>query len=188
VSPDIWKTLHDDENLALHAAMYTWPARRIERGRVLDLGCEAGFGSLLISNANDGLKVVGIDLDLAALRYSRNMVGKRGVLCVQADANGLPVATESFSGIYLIHLLHLVEEPGRILSEARRALVPGGLAIVSAPGDEARLAGQLKSAMHGEFAEVFYPDEIRGQLSHYPAQTFRMDRWASAWMAVCRKD
>jgi SAM-dependent methyltransferase len=188
VSPALWKALHDTEHLALHAAMYTWPARQIARGRVLDLGCEAGFGGLLIAAANNALEIIGIDLDLPGLRYSQNMLGKGGISCVQADACRLPVMTESVTGIYMIHLLHLVDEPGRILSEVWRALEPGGMAIVSAPRDEGRLDDHLRSALDGQFSEVLYPTEIRGRLPSYPARSFRLDGQASGWLAVCRKD
>jgi ubiquinone/menaquinone biosynthesis C-methylase UbiE len=96
--------------------------------------------------------------------------------------------TESFTGIYVIHLLHLVQEPDRIVSEVRRALKPGGVAVVSAPRDEAMPDAHLRSAMNGHFAEVLYPNEIRGQLPSYPARSFRMDGQASGWLALCRKD
>ncbi len=192
---EIWKTVHDAERLALHAALYTWPATQISPGWVLDLGCECGFGSLLITELNPSLLVASMDLDAAGLRYSRTISGKARTAQVYGDARHLPVAQECFTGIYLIHVLHLVDGPDRVLSEVRRALKPGGLAIVSVPYSESdNVVGQMdqracaiKAALDGYFSEVVCPDEIRGQLPSLPSQLFRLDAQASAWLALCRK-
>ncbi len=192
---EMWKTVHDDRRLALHAALYTWPAAQISAGWVLDLGCEYGFGSRLITEQNPSLQVAGMDLDLPGLRYSRTISGEGRMAQLQGDAHHLPVASECFTGIYLIHVLHLVEGLDQVLSEVRRALMPGGLAIVSVPyfpSDNAgepvdQQAGSIKGALGGYFSEVFCPDEIRGQLPSLPPQMLRLDPQASAWLALCRK-
>ena len=192
---EFWRTVHDTERLALHAALYTWPAAQISPGCVLDLGSECGFGSLLITELNPSLQVVGMDVDAAGLRYSRTMSGKDRIAQVLGDARWLPIAPESFTGIYLIHMLHLVDSPDRVLSEVRRALKPGGLAVVSMPRYEAGHisqqvdphTGPVSSALYTYFSEVSCPDAIRGQLPSLPPQAFRLDARASAWLALCRK-
>ena len=192
---DFWQAVHDDERLALHAALYTWPAGQIRAGLVLDLGSEYGFGSLLISETNPSLQVLGMDLDTAGLRYSRNVSGKKKISRVNGDACRLPVVTETFTGIYLIHLLHLVDDPDQVLTEALRVLKPRGVAIVGAPQDGSGHAGSqaaqqadvLKSELSEHFSEVLYPDEILGELPSFMPQAFRLDGQASAWLAICRK-
>ncbi len=192
---EIWKTVQDDDRLALHAALYTWPAAEISPGWVLDLGCEYGFGSLLITQSNPSLQVASMDLDVAGLQYSRTLSGKGRTVQVQGDAHHLPVASECFTAIYLIHVLHLVNGRDRVLSEVRRALKPGGLAIVSVPTSESdnivesrdEQAGAIKAALDEFFPDVLCPDEIRGQLPSLPSKVFRLDAQASAWLALCRK-
>ncbi len=190
-----WRTIHDNERLALHAALYTWPAGQIQPGWVLDVSSECGFGSLLIAETNPSLRVLGIDLDLAALRYAQSMTAHQRALPVNASAFRLPVPSDSCSGVYVINLLHLLAEPCGALFEVWRALRPGGTAIISVPLEDAgeagpctfRLIGQLALRIADFFSEVVCPEEISGQLPAFPSQTFRLDLGASAWVALCRK-
>src|SRR5512142_996385 len=177
----LWKTLQENERLALHAALYTWPARQIQPGWVLDLGSEYGVGSLLIAQSNPGLQVLSADVDRAALRYSREMAATGRVARVESNALGLPLARASLTGIYIINLLHLLHEPGDALREAWRVLRPGGLAVVSVPrgslaGDEhngARLIEQIRSILEEQFSSSDFPEEICGRSGRFPARQFR---------------
>ena len=191
----LWTKLHENMDLALHAAFYTWPAGQIQRGWVLDLGSEFGFGSQLISLSNAALQVIGMDLDLAGLRYSKSISGNKKISHVHGNAHQLPIASESLDGIYLIHLLHLVDEPEFILAEAWRALKQGGVGIVAMPHEQfviscpnaARKIELVRNAVTRYFSDVHYPDEIFGQLPTFPPQAFRVNRQASNWLTICRK-
>jgi len=191
-----WQTIYDSERLALHAALYTWPAGQIQPGWVLDLGSECGFGSALIAETNPNLQVLGIDLDLPALRYARTMTARQRALQVNASAFRLPVASESFSGIYAINLLHLLEEPCEALFEVWRTLKSGGAAIISVPWEDNGEAGPCHSWPLGQlalriadlFSDVICPHEICGQLPSFPVQSFRLGEGASSWVALCRKN
>src|SRR5512139_1437855 len=90
-----WETLYDSERLALHAAMYTWPAARVPRGWVLDVGCEYGFGSVLINAANPALRVIGLDPDMPALNYSRDMLFGGSLRRLHGEGMHLPLASGS---------------------------------------------------------------------------------------------
>lgn len=190
-----WEALCDTECLALHATIYTWPAEQIPPGWVLDVGCEYGFGSLLIAGANPSLRIAGVDVDLPALRYSHETLFDARTLRVNGDGFRLPVASASMSGIYLINLLHLVPGPVGILSEVWRALTREGVAIISVPREPPADGGpfgggcidQLADQARVFFADVVCPVEIRGHLPSFPAQSFRLDGTTSPWIALCRK-
>jgi SAM-dependent methyltransferase len=190
-----WTALHDTERLALHAILYTWAAGQTLPGRVIDLGCEYGFGSLLLAETNPMLQVLGLDLDLAALQYSQNLLINPGHYQVNADASKLPIASQSLSGAYLINLLHMVKEPGRVLSEVRRTLKVGGVAIISIPGEDPgktglsslRLIQDLEFELNELFSQVVYPQEIYGQIPSFPPQSFPIGQQDSSWVACCRK-
>ena len=179
----------------MHAAIYTWAAVQMRPGWVLDLGCEYGFGSLLIAEANPEVQVLGLDLDFSALGYSQGLPFKEKFPWVNASAHKLPVASGSLSGVYLINLLHLVENTAAILSEARRALRSGGLAVLSIPRagsgetaqDNSRIE-HLELEINAQFPEVIYPNKICGKVPCFPPQTFLLDQQASAWIACCRKN
>jgi SAM-dependent methyltransferase len=165
-------------------------------GWVLDLGCEYGFGSLLIAETNPKLQVLGMDLDFSALGYSQGVPYKEKIPWVNASGHKLPIASESFSGVYLINLLHLVEDAVAVLSEARRALKSDGVAILSIPQNDSQESGQRRSPLIKQleleindlFSEVTYPNKICGQLPSFPSQTFLLDQQASPWIAFCRKN
>jgi SAM-dependent methyltransferase len=190
-----WMALHNTERLALHATIYTWAAGQTPPGRVLDLGCEYGFGSLLIAETNPTLQVLGLDLDLTAIRYTQNIPSEDRIPRVNADASKLPIASESFSGVYLINLLHMVEDPCSVLSEVRRALMVGGVAIISIPREDpgeveycrSRFIRDLESEIHTLFSHVIYPYEICGQIPSFPARSFLVNQQVSSWIALCRK-
>lgn len=188
-----WRALHDDDRLALHSTIYTWPAAQMQDGWVLDLGCEYGIGSLLIAESNPKLQVFGLDVDLPALRYSQRESSGGSIPWVNADASALPLASESLSGIYLINLLNLVEEPARILSEVWRTLKPAGIAVIGVPREADRPADradtqQLAAEIEALFAEVLYPEAISGTIPSFPSRSFRLNEPTSPWIAICRKD
>jgi SAM-dependent methyltransferase len=193
-SSGLWEALRDSENMALHAAMYSWPAERIPPGWVIDLGCEYGIGSLLIAEANPALRVTGVDVDLPVLRYSRETLLAEGMLRVNGDGFRLPMASESVSGIYLINLLHLVPEPEGVLFETWRTLMFGGVAIIGLPREELRQADprgfaatELASHIESLFSEVFIPSEICGHIPALPTRSFALDQKTSPWIACCTK-
>lgn len=180
--------MHDTQRLALHATIYTWAADQTPPGWVLDLGCEYGFGSLLIAQTNPKLQVLGMDLDLAAIQYSQHLSFHASIPCLNADAANLPIAAGSLSGIYLINLLHWVREPGRVLSEVQRALKIGGIAVISIPLMGAgELVQELKTEIEARFSRVTFPQEIYGQIPSYPPQSFLIDQQHCTWIALCRK-
>lgn len=188
--------MHDTERLALHATIYTWAARQIQPGWVLDLACEYGIGSLLIAETNPKLSVLGMDLDLPALGYSLGIPDKKKIPWVNASGYKLPIASESLTGICLINLLHLVENTTAVMLEASRTLKPGGVAVLSLPQADSWEKGQSRSPLIKQlslemeclFSEVIYPNEIYGQLPSYPPQTFVLEKLVSPWIAFCRKN
>jgi SAM-dependent methyltransferase len=190
-----WTALHASQRLALHASIYTWAAEETPPGWVLDVGCEYGFGSLLIAQANTRLQVLELDIDLAAVQYTQHFPFRIRGPRVNADASDLPLVTEGFTGIYLINLLHLVKEPIHILTEVKRALRPGGVAVLSVPLEglskttcgSSKLIQEVESEINRLFSVVIYPREIHGHVPSFPPQSFRLDQHKSIWIALCRK-
>jgi SAM-dependent methyltransferase len=57
------------DDLVTHVNRYLWALPRVEGKRVLDVGCGAGYGSLLMSWTS--ASVIGVDLDPTAVAYAR---------------------------------------------------------------------------------------------------------------------
>lgn len=100
--------------------------------RILDVGCGPGFyvAELLEQVGAEG-SVVGVDgspqmLELAARRCREY----ENVAFHTADARALPVQDASFDAAVSVQVLEYVEDVGAAVAELRRALRPGGRAVV----------------------------------------------------------
>ncbi len=126
-----WHEAYDDPVALLRAEgalKHPWIAKRLREawdggpGRVLDIGCGAGFLSREL--ADRGHTVMGADLSLGSLRVAPGGPG-RGYLA--ADAYRLPFPDGCFDAVCALDFLEHVSAPGRVVAEAARVLRPGGL-------------------------------------------------------------
>lgn len=102
---------------------------------VLDLA--AGTGDLtraLSKRAGESGRVVAADINAAMLGIGRDRLLDRGiagnVACVQADAERLPFADNSFDRITMAFGLRNVTDKAAALASIHRVLKPGGKALV----------------------------------------------------------
>jgi demethylmenaquinone methyltransferase/2-methoxy-6-polyprenyl-1,4-benzoquinol methylase len=104
------------------------------RGRVvLDLCC--GTGDVALAFAREGARVLAFDFTHEMLRCARNKDGQRSggrppVLFAHADALHVPARDRSVDVCSVAFGMRNVAEPTRALTEIRRVLRPGGLALV----------------------------------------------------------
>lgn len=96
-------------------------ARAVPPGsRVLDVGCGRGFIAHHLS-AILGTPVIGIDVDAsteATIDYR------------QFDGEHFPVADNSVDAVLFAYVLHHMQDLGVVMSELRRVLREGGLAVI----------------------------------------------------------
>jgi 2-polyprenyl-6-hydroxyphenyl methylase/3-demethylubiquinone-9 3-methyltransferase len=95
--------------------------------RVLDIGCGGGF--LAEEFAALGCQVTGIDPSPASIGAARAHATARGLHIDYRVGAGedLPVPDATFHVACCCDVLEHVPDPGRLISEAVRALMPGGL-------------------------------------------------------------
>ena len=108
-----------------------WKMGRLAAGeRVLDLGSGAGTDSLIAAQMV-GPKggVTGIDMTPAMLAKARACVAELGatnVEFVEAEAEQLPFADESFDVVISNGVIDLIPDKDAVFSELYRVLAPGG--------------------------------------------------------------
>jgi len=90
-------------------------------GRTLEVGCGTGRNLPLYPA---GLEVIGIDPDLAALRYARRRAPRVPLLAARAEA--LPFRPGTFDSVVSSLVFCSVADPEQGLAEIRRVLRPGG--------------------------------------------------------------
>jgi SAM-dependent methyltransferase len=105
-----------------HRAAYSLCERFLGSGRVLDLGCGVGHSIELLGDRES----VGVDTNAQALS------GQPRETHV-ADMRELPFADASFGSVLAVQSLEHVPDPERVLAEAARVLVPGGVAVFVTP-------------------------------------------------------
>jgi 2-polyprenyl-6-hydroxyphenyl methylase/3-demethylubiquinone-9 3-methyltransferase len=149
---DRWHNAYDDPVALLRAEgklKHPWIAERLRKargglpGQVLDIGCGAGF--LADALANEGHRVIGMDLSLGSLKVAQaaaqadwerripgvqaeaapGSAGARAYL--SADAYRLPFPDACFDAVTALDFLEHVSAPDRVVAEAARVLRPGGL-------------------------------------------------------------
>jgi arsenite methyltransferase len=108
-----------------------WQMGRLAPGeRVLDLGSGAGTDSLIAAQmVGEHGKVTGIDMTpqmLAKARAAATELGAANVEFVEADAERLPFADESFDVVISNGVIDLIPDKDAVFAELHRVLAPGG--------------------------------------------------------------
>jgi ubiquinone/menaquinone biosynthesis C-methylase UbiE len=100
--------------------------------RVLDIGCGPGFyAAELLERVEPAGAVVGIDSSESMLALAAERCrGRENVEFKPADATALPVADAAFDAALSVQVLEYVADIPAALAEIRRALRPGGRAVV----------------------------------------------------------
>jgi SAM-dependent methyltransferase len=100
--------------------------------RILDVGCGPGFFELeLADEVGPEGGVVGIDASAASIAVARSRAGERAEIAFhEADATALPVDDGEFDRALAVQVLEYVADVDAALREVRRALRPGGRAVI----------------------------------------------------------
>jgi ubiquinone/menaquinone biosynthesis C-methylase UbiE len=88
--------------------------------RLADIG--GGTGNYALAFKQEGWEPVVIDRSSAMLSYAR----EKGLATLYADAQRLPHDDASFDAAMLVSMLHHVEDPPAVLTEAKRIMRAGG--------------------------------------------------------------
>ncbi|MBI1764475.1 MAG: 3-demethylubiquinone-9 3-O-methyltransferase [Acidobacteria bacterium] len=97
----------------------------MDRVKVLDVGCGAGFLANYL--AQRGVAVTGLDASAESLMVARAHDVTGRVHYETGDAYALPYAAASFQAVCAMDFLEHVDDPRRVIAECARVLQPGGL-------------------------------------------------------------
>jgi demethylmenaquinone methyltransferase / 2-methoxy-6-polyprenyl-1,4-benzoquinol methylase len=92
-------------------------------GHVLDVA--TGTGLVAAELLRQGFEVTGVDLSPEMLAVARRRFGDE-VRLINASAEALPLASESFDHLTVTHVLRYVADPRATLAELARVVRPGG--------------------------------------------------------------
>lgn len=101
-------------------------------GSVLEVGVGTG---LSLGHYRSELKVTGIDFSAEMLKKARAKVQEMALRQVvelrQMDARSLDFPDDTFDTIAAMHVLSVVPEPERVMSEIARVCKPGGRVVIT---------------------------------------------------------
>ena len=139
-----------------------------ETGRVLDVGCGFGATNLILATHLSGAEFVGIDLSDPLLQLAGEAAQAAGlasrVRFEHADVQQIPYDDDSFDVVLNANMVHLVQDPIRMLNEIERVLAPKGMVFVA---DLRRswlgwIEREIRSALTvAEAKELFSQSELR---------------------------
>jgi SAM-dependent methyltransferase len=147
--------------------------------RIVDIGCgTGGMGSRLSGKR----LVAALDFNPDALTFCR----ARGIVpLVRGDGTSLPIATGCADVALVLDVLYHknVAEPGRVLSELRRVLAPGGVVVINVPAYQWLYSSHDVAVQTGR---RFTRGQINGLLSEAGFDVIKSSYWNTAlFPAIC---
>jgi 2-polyprenyl-3-methyl-5-hydroxy-6-metoxy-1,4-benzoquinol methylase len=109
-------------------------ARLNPTGRLLDVGCAAGF---FLVAASERYEVTGVEVSAFAARYAREEFGLRVFTGELVDA---PLQEGEFDVVTMWDVIEHLPDPRAALAQAARVMRPGGLLVLTTGDAEGRLA------------------------------------------------
>lgn len=135
-------------------------------GRILDAGCGFGATNLALAHLFPQTDLVGIDLSIPLLDLGRVAAAEAGVegrvLFQEADVMEIPFDDDEFDVVLNLNMVHLAEDPGRMLAELERVLKPRGFLFL------ADLRRSFLGILEREIKSAFTSPEARALIRKSP--------------------
>jgi len=140
--------------------------------RILEVGTGTGLIALALDGA--GQKIDALDISPVMITRAREKgcaLGLDSIRFVIGSAYRLPWPDESYDVVVCANTLHVLEEPGRVVSEMRRVLKCGGELIVPTychgEGQRARMASRFLQLFGFKVYTPFTATELQALLEGY---------------------
>ncbi len=155
--------------------------------RIIDLGCGAGRDVAYFSKHR--FSVTGVDLSEELLNHAKRVCPAAHF--IQADIRRLPFPDASFDGVWCCGgIVHMGKEEGeKVIQEAFRILVPGGVFFLSFKEGTGETYHESKTIPGVKIRYVFYTeDEMKQLLAKTGFTLITITRSEKPWLnMLCKK-
>ena len=117
--------------VALHLKRYVFSVPYCAGKVVLDAACGVGYGSAELARVAQ--RVVGVDVDEAAIAYARSRYGGDNIQFRTMDVSSLRLDDAAFDVVVSFETIEHLVGVEAFLREVRRVLSPSGTFVVSTP-------------------------------------------------------
>jgi len=133
--------------------------KNLKKGRILDAGCGTGITLIQLAKKIPFRELYGIDLSgisiTAAKEASQGENLEDRIKFLKADVMDIPFPDNYFNFVINIYMLHLVEDPVRMLNEIERVLQPEGFFFIT------DLKRNFLSILEKEMKSAFTEEEVK---------------------------
>ena len=126
----------------IHVAAYEEAARLASGKRVLDLGCNNGYGTERVARA--AVRAAGVDVSSQSIEAARQRESARNIEFRVIDGTRLPFDDETFDLVISFQVIEHIADYTPYLSEIKRVLASGGSVIFTTPNGPLRLDPGMK--------------------------------------------
>lgn len=143
-------------------------SRGFQRGRIIDVGCGFGGTNIVLAEKFPKSEIIGIDLSEPLLWMAHQNAKDLGletrIEFEKADVHKIPYGDNYFDVALNINMVHLVEDPIKMLNEIERILKPDGFLFIA---DIRRswvgiFESEFKTALNlNETRELFNQSDLR---------------------------
>jgi ubiquinone/menaquinone biosynthesis C-methylase UbiE len=137
--------------------------------RLLDVGCGTGRTLHQVARAHPTMRLHGVDLSPAYIRFARKELRDVGELTLAVEnAEALPWADATFDIVTSVYLFHELPRNARrnVMREMLRVVKPGGLVVIEDSAQPSE-SPDLEPVLHSfprDFHEPFYEDYLDDDL------------------------
>jgi SAM-dependent methyltransferase len=184
VSAGSFASVEEYSLFLIHKKAYEEAAELARGLRVLDLGCNTGYGTHII--AQSARSVIGVDVSPRAIAEAKRLYP--GLDLQLVDGRSLPFPDRSFDMVVGFQVIGHVAEPDRYLHEIKRVLVNDGVLLLTTPNAALGLPADMRprNPLHlreyraGELQELlqrhFSATQIMGLFAEEPLHSIEVDR------------
>ncbi len=148
----------------IHCKAYHTAAKLANNGTVLDLGCNLGYGTSIISKASN--LIIGVDVSNRAIESARSKYKESNIDFKLVDGKILPFEDKMFDLVVSFQVLEHLVEYNNYFSEVKRVLKDDGIFLLSTPNATLRLKPGMKPFNPFHHKEFTY-DELNILLSNW---------------------